>query len=182
MRIKTILSLIAFSATFISSVLLIGLPQNNFYAKFNQARVYSQNRHNIRMLLWQDINNGRARNQELMNLDGIDEEIQSQSNIIQIAGLTEEYVDASQSIDASGLPADFQAAWQAHMNAWRVQADYLNQLKMTADKYPVNQKTGRYLFNLNSNNTYGNQTDEINQTWFKVLQIGRKYGVYVPVE
>ena len=134
------------------------------------------------MLLWQDINNGRARNQELMNIDGIGEDIQSSSNIIQIAETTEEYVDESQSLDASGLPADFQQAWQAHMDAWRVQADYLNQIKATAEKYSLNnQKTG-HLFNLNSNNSYSNQSDEINRTWYQVLRVGRKYGAYVPVE
>lgn len=185
MRIKTILSLLVFSATFILSVSLVGLPQNNFYSRLSQAKRAEQNRQNIRMLLWQDINNGRLRNQMMMSLDGIDQDFQSSYTVNQIAEATEEYVDASQSMDSSDLPADFQEAWQAHMSAWRENANYLNEINATAKMYPVNKVDNRkingYLFKLGSE-TYRNHEAEINRTWYEVLRVGRKYGVYVPVE
>ncbi|MGI8554917.1 MAG: hypothetical protein ACR2LT_00960, partial [Pyrinomonadaceae bacterium] len=103
MRIKTILSLIAFSAAFVSSVLLIGLPQDNFYSRFDQARTFRQNRQVIKTFLWEDINNGRSRDQILLSLDGYDKDFQTSYNVIQIADATEDYVDASQSMNSSDL-------------------------------------------------------------------------------
>ncbi|MGI8469405.1 MAG: hypothetical protein ACR2N3_13230 [Pyrinomonadaceae bacterium] len=184
MRIKTILSLITFTAAFVLSVSLVGLPQNNFYSRLAQINRYEQNRQNIQTLLQQDINNGRLRNQTVISLDGIDENFQSSFNVNQIAEATEEYVDASQSMDSSNLPEDFQEAWQAHMSAWREQADYLNKINTTAKKYPSlfeNKKLNGYLFKLDSE-TYSSRDAEINRTWYEVLRVGRKYGVYVPVE
>ncbi len=186
MRIKTILSLIAFSATFILSILLIGVPTNNFYSRFDQERNLSRRQQNIRLLLWQDLSSGRLRNETVMSLDGFDQSFQSAFNVIQIAEATEEYVDASQSMDDSDLPADFQQAWRAHMSAWREQADYLNEVEAIAKKHPTfkdgSRKLNGSLFYLNSGNKYQNQADEINRTYDIVLRLGRKYGVYVPAE
>lgn len=185
MKVKSIVSLIAFFAAFVFSVMLVGLPKDNAYSKLSATRNYRQQQQNIRLLLWSDINRGRERDRKLLQLDGIGESFQTASNVFQIASLTEEYVDGSQSMDTSDLPTDFQAAWQAHMNAWRSQSDYFNEIKSAANNYAgdrsENGKYSGHLFRVDSE-TYRNQGDEINQTWYEVLRVGRKYGVYVPVE
>ena len=179
MRIKNILSLIAFSAAFILSVSLVGLPQNNFYSPFNQARSYRQNRENIRALLRRDVSSGSFREQTAYSLIEDSRNSESPFDIAAFAETTEEYVNNSQSIDDSNLPADFRAAWQAHMNAWREQSDFLNRVK--AD-YPKSAVKGEMIDDPlglyeDEAQTFSIQTNEINLTWFKVLQTAQKYGV-----
>ena len=185
MRIKNILSLIVFSAAFVFSVMLVGLPKNNFYSKLNEAQSAGRNRQNIRTFLLTDINNGRFRDRQLLSIEGVGESFQTASNINQIAETTEEYFLDAQSLSASDLPPDFQAAWQAHLNAWQKQVDYLNEIKETANAYPADnfdaQKPSGRLFKIDSE-TYRSNDEEIEQSWYQVLRVGRKYGAYVPVQ
>ncbi|MGI8556688.1 MAG: hypothetical protein ACR2LT_10080, partial [Pyrinomonadaceae bacterium] len=104
----------------------------------------------------------------------------------QIADATEDYVDASQSMDSSDLPADLQQAWQAHINAWRKHADYVNEVKTIAEKYSTPEskdgKMNGFLFYLNNGNKYNIQAAEINRTYDEVLRIAGKYGVYISAD
>lgn len=176
MRIKNILSLIAFSAAFIFSVTLIGLPKDNFYSRLAQASSFRQNRKNIRTLLQQDDRNGMLRSRAIINLDETGSN--SSFDVASYADATGDYVDLSQSIDDSDLPADFQAAWREHMNAWRDQSEYLNRLKASNRKYNVDgRETNQFSLNPNDGQTYSSNVDKINSTWFEVLRLGRKYGV-----
>lgn len=171
MRIKSILSLIAFFTTFIFCVTLIGLPKNNFYSRFSDANYSAQNRQNVRNFLWADINRGRQRN------------IESSDDLVSLADSVESYVDEAQSSDDSNLPADLRAAWQQHMNAWREHSDFLNNVKASPDRLD-SYDLGNNDLNLSDAEmqTYSNQSNEINRTWYEVLRVGRKYGAYVPVE
>lgn len=181
MRIKTILSLIAFFATFVFSVSLIGLPKDNFYSRLTQINHSQQSRQNVRLLLLQDINNGRFRDGAISR-SSIDSE---SYGLESVADLTEQYVDLSQSIDDENLPADFQMAWRAHMNAWRTHADFLNSVKEPSNEISSDvEVSDDNPFGLDSSDeqVYLNQVNEINRTWYQVLRVGRQYGVYVPVQ
>jgi hypothetical protein len=181
MRVKNIVSLIAFFTAFVFSVMLVGLPKDNVYSKLTEGRNIARQQRSIRAFLWADINRGRERDRKLSRLDGIGENFQTAYNVRQIADLTEEYVDGSQSMDASNLPADFQAAWQAHMNAWRGQSEYLNEVKSATGNFSEDSFSNGRVFRIDSE-SYRQQSDEINQTWDEVLRIGRKYGAYVPIQ
>ena len=176
MRIKTILSLIALITTFTFSIALVGMPANNFYSRYVQR----QAKKNILTLLQQDIDNGDLRYQRIKYLDRRAKRAHSSFDIEPYAKATADYVDASESIDDDSLPADFQAAWQEHMNAWRAQRNYLNERKASAAKYKVDgQEIIQYSLNPDDENLYQKQVDEINLTWYEVLRIGRKYGAFV---
>lgn len=189
MKIKNILSFIVFSAAFIFSVMLIGLPKDNFYSRLGEVQSSNQTRQNIQIFLWQDINRGRDRNEMFAeNSDPSD----SAFNLNQLADSVQDYADEAQSSDDTALPADLQAAWHAHMDAWRTHSDFLNSMKI---KYAKNSSAGRFPvtpFDFDKNKqqmlddydqqTYLIQSEKINQTWYQVLRTGRKYGVYVPIE
>ncbi|MGI9036782.1 MAG: hypothetical protein ACR2GD_12185 [Pyrinomonadaceae bacterium] len=178
MRIKNILSSIAFIAAFILSVSLVGLPKDNFYSRFTDASNFSQNRQNIRLLLRQDISNGMLRDRTIYSLEELNKNSDSSFDIAPFADATEEYVESSESIDDTDLPADFQTAWHNHLDAWREQADFLNQVKGTVQEEEINgQKQFTFSLNPHEENVYQNQTDEINRTWHEVLRIAKKYDV-----
>ena len=65
---KFISSIIAFSLTFILSVVLIGVPKNTYHANYSNLTCYTQNQKNIVSLLRRDIRNGDVRSQEIKEL------------------------------------------------------------------------------------------------------------------
>jgi hypothetical protein len=180
MRIKTILSIIAFIAAFGLSVLLVGVPQYNFYSKYQRSKDSRNARHNILMVLHQDIDNGFLRSQRIKYLDESATYSRSGFDIAPYADATSEYVDASESISELGLPSDFRAAWREHMKAWREHAEFLNRQKNSGVKYMVNgHEVNQFPFNRADENLYHIQVEKINTTWYETLRIGRKYGAYV---
>jgi hypothetical protein len=144
MNTKHITALVTFALTFAVSVTIAG---------FFQVKVNSSTATKITQVLTQDIQNGSSRSYS------------SRASIDEMALKTQEYVDASQSLDTSDLPDDFQAAWNRHMKAWRIQSNFLNSLDFVdSDAIELD--------------TYN--TNEINRTWWEVLRMARKHGAKIP--
>ncbi len=165
---KFITTIAAFSLTFILSVALVGFPKTDYDAQFYQLKTDIQTEQNISYLLDQDIRNGSSRDG---NISDTDLTADSTGVSAEYAKTINRYVDASSSLDDSQLPADFQLAWQNHMHAWRVHANFLNQSsyfskmqKMNNDDFPE---------------IYNRQNNEITRTWRQVISVARKYGVTV---
>lgn len=156
---KFITAVAAFSVAFGFSVLTAG-----FLAANNQLHAqYAENNRagdEISSLLRQDIGNGQERS----------ETCQSTASFFECSEAFTEYVNASTAIEDVNLPPDFRFAWQAHMSAWRRQADFLK-----ANSFSRNE-TSKSEFS----RIYANQGFEIERTWFDVLDIGKKYGAVIP--
>ena len=146
----------AFSLTFFLSVALVGVPKS------------------ISDFLAQDVSNGRDRDLAVRSIyreDLSSEEIYSSAAYTQIIN---EYTEQSESLDDSGLPEEFQTAWQSHVQAWREHANFLNENKTRCKMRKV--KGEEFV------RTFKQQDAEITATWFKVLSVARKHGVYIPVD
>jgi succinate dehydrogenase/fumarate reductase flavoprotein subunit len=147
MKTKNILHLVAFVLTFAVSVSVAGVVKS-FQGLSTGEKITN--------VLSQDINNGLSRRTNYKN------------SINYIAEKTDEYVSASEKLNVSGLPEDFQAAWQKHMQAWRIHADYLNERKYSRE------------FNADYDAVSANQSNEINRTWYEVLRVARENGAKIP--
>lgn len=166
---KTILGIIAFTLTFGLSAglvgLLFGFPQTETETKkFNSAYKYK-----IKSLLKRDIRNGDLRDEQIYQLrnDGIE----SDSTIYRegYSNSINEYYLNSSSLDASNLPDDFRYAWKEHMDAWKVQTEYVKSLQ--SENYEEDADTAV--------RTYFDNSDEISRTWYQVLRIAQRYGVEI---
>jgi len=73
-------------------------------------------------------------------------------------------------LDASEFPQDFQIAWNKHVDAWQDYSEFLD-IKKDSSKQKMNIDDYRDL-----DNSYNN---EITETWYEVLRIGRNHGAYV---
>ncbi|MEK7723642.1 MAG: hypothetical protein AAB336_04785, partial [Acidobacteriota bacterium] len=87
---------------------------------------------------------------------------------VYLAVRTNDYVSASENINVDGLPAEFQDAWQRHMQAWRNHTNYLNEKRFDRG------------FNSNYDAISSDQINEINRTWWEVLRIARQNGAKIP--
>lgn len=150
MRVKKILSLIAFIAAF----------------TFSTALSFDENTaQNISLFLQQDISNGQDRNLEASRFDG--DLSLSSTFLARRARAVSEYSEASGSMDAGNLPKDFQLAWLKHMRAWHNYADFLEKAKTQrmnpGEMYQLERQYNR----------------EINLTWYEVLRVGGEYGATV---
>ncbi len=155
---KFITAIIAFSIAFGFSAFLTDLLGANNRLHF-QAAETNQTAQEISSLLEQDIENGQQ----------IDALNPSSMTLFEYSAVVGDYVDASESIEDVNLPPDFRFAWQAHMTAWRRHADFLN----------INSLSSNDLDETESRR-YASQSLEIRRTWFKVLDIGKKYGAVIP--
>jgi hypothetical protein len=70
-------------------------------------------------------------------------------------------------IECKDLPADFCLAWQEHVNAWSRKATFLPDATNTDLK-----------FYRDLNKDYSKLTSEINLTYYRMLEVAEKYGVY----
>ena len=161
MRIKNVLSIVAFVAAFGLSTAFASL-----FISPNTAAAEA-----ITDFILQDYVNGDIRDEKIYDLH-----INNPSDINSVAfadyaEATEGYVDDSSSMDANDLPRDFQKAWQAHMKAWRNYSVFLNE---SAD---ISGRTACSLRKFKSNENSLNR--EINRTWYEVLRVGRSYGADV---
>ena len=147
MKTKNILHLVAFVLTFAVSVSVAGVVKS-----FQGLSAGEK----IANVLTVDINNGLTRR------------INYKNSINYVADKTDEYVSASENINVSGLPEDFQAAWQKHMNAWRIHANYLNERKYSRELIEDFDAVS------------ANQSNEINRTWYEVLRVARENGAKIP--
>ncbi len=159
MKTRHITALVTFVVAFAFSAFLVALLRP---PTVSQTRKVIVNRgcrtptaQRITQLLEQDINNGFTRRDYI-------------SRQISLAVRTENYVGASENLSYEDLPANFQTAWQNHMNAWRKQADLLNTLE---DDFSDDETTLRMS---------SHYTNEINRTWWEVLRIAKEHGAMIP--
>lgn len=144
---RNILHLVAFALTFSLSV-SVALVIKSFQGVSTPERITN--------VLNEDINNGLSRRTN-----------SARGNVYQ-AVRTEDYVSASESINTDGLPADFQAAWHRHMQAWRTHADYLNEKRFSQG------------VDSDYDAVSSDQISEINRTWYEVLRIARQHKAMIP--
>lgn len=104
----------------------------------------------INELLTADVNNGEARTREQ-----------------DYAGATLRYVDEMETLDDSNLPADFRWAWREHKRAWRNQSNLI----LKARSYRSEESLRR---------AWSRNNDNINRTWFKVLEKAEKHNALIP--
>ncbi len=170
MRSKHIAALITFFATFAFSAfiaLLFAAPK--IYqippVKTYDSRCSKRLGVKIRGFLDQDKRNGFERRYYEFSDEGV---VVSRSSVAEEADSITAYYSKSGSMNASDFPSDFQAAWDDHMRAWSEYSDFMQRAK--------NRR-------LTSENIYQNRDeyiDDINSTWYEVLDIGRKYGADLP--
>lgn len=182
MRIKTILSIAAFSFAFIFSTAFAGLfiDKSELQTVFVVAPVSSNTKPTscfgrrannsvagkIEFILRQDDNYGRERQVKISesNNGGY------RPSFTEYVDATSEYADKSGNLDDGSVPQDFQIAWRKHMKAWRDYADFLGK----AETMNLNE-AGFAQFNREHN-------QNIKLTWTQVLLSGAKYGATAPLQ
>ena len=176
MKFKHILAIIAFFATFIFSVLLIGVPVKKtscFTRNFSSA-AHTHNRttqRKITNLLKRDIANGDFRDLNIRASSDFysDDTFGIPSNYVDEV---EDYVSQSEQLNDADLPYNFQNAWREHMRAWREHADFLE-----------TSQTSCLMRSLDSDDirrVYLSQNAEITKTWHKVLRVAKSHGAAIP--
>ncbi len=163
---KFITHIVAFSAAFIFSVLLIGAPGGNFVFELQG----NQTQRAINVLLRKDVGNGLHRDYKIQIINDGNPFSEAASSFEQYAEVISEYVSESETISDDNLPPDFRAAWQTHMLTWREHANFLNQTASVKGKI-----TSEETYQI-----YKAQDREITKTWLEVLQIARSYGAVIP--
>lgn len=183
MKIKNIISAAAFSTAFISSAAFAGL----FIDKSQTApivsveytytteptscfamRKKSASAERISAFVERDIRNGFERDKKLYAVDGAFLSPYYSASLASYSAATTEYTDASGSLDADRLPQEFQAAWRAHMKAWRVYADFLEDMNDSATRNTLGEESFK-----NLDKAYD---AEISRTWYEVLRVADEYG------
>jgi len=167
MNTKIITAIVAFLIAFGFSTAITRLfvaPAGNFYSFRSES--YTQNRQKIHALLQQDVRNGLQRRAKLdeMNIDLSHFSVES---VVAEAELVAEYTDSSANINDSDLPHEFQAAWREHMKAWREHAEFYNRVKHSCER--------RRLTDDQIAETSAKQSRKIDNTWYKVLRIAKRY-------
>jgi hypothetical protein len=177
MRIRSIISIIAFVAAFALSsslaLLLHGKPAYQSRLSVTSCGHHravapefnSRLQREISEFIQQDIDNGRTRQDRVTQ--GDDFNLSSADSLAEYAGAVKEYVAASGRLDDSALPREFQTAWRAHLKAWQVHSEFLNNFK----------KRGQGFSTANSGDLklYAEQSDEISATWHEVKRIAASY-------
>ncbi|HXG86094.1 MAG TPA: hypothetical protein VNI84_18890 [Pyrinomonadaceae bacterium] len=183
MRIKTILSIAAFSTAFIFSAAFAGLFIDKSENQSSPIIGSGYNRkptscfkngnkgataEKITAILEQDDRNGVILDRKLYQIDGFYISPFKSSSFEQYADATSEYADESGSIEDDRLPQEFQTAWRAHIKAWRDYADFLENTKSAAVRTEMGEKTFETMSNKYNTN--------INLTWYAVLHLAAKNG------
>ncbi len=156
---KFITAVAAFAVTFGFSAFLTNFLGLSNQSQFQTART-NRTGQEISSFLQQDIENGEE-------MDAVCESVGSISEYSEAVG---EYADASGAMEDVNFPPDFRFAWQAHMNAWRSHADFLD-----SNDFSSSELTEKEFLQ-----AYTNQRVEIERTWLNVLNIGKKYGAIIP--
>lgn len=159
MKMKFITAIVAFSITFGFSAFVAELFGANGQLH-SSAGENNRTGQEISSLLRQDIENGQE----------MDAACQSGASFYEYSEAVSEYAADSAAIEDVNLPPDFRFAWQAHMDAWRGHADFLEQ-----NNYRSEELTEIEFFQ-----KYSKQTSEIKRTWLNVLNIAKKYGAVIP--
>lgn len=164
---RIIAGIIGFIGTFAVSVglvwLLFGFPVKPTYS-YSRHNCEKRNTNAIYSFLQRDISNGRDR-----DIRSFEDYSEKSYSIATHADSVSQYVEESGSMDVSGLPRDFQSAWNKHMDAWQNYAEFLNAKKNSSKR----------LTKEDFQNFDERYTEEINETWYEVLHIGRSHGAYI---
>lgn len=184
MKIKSILSIAAFTAAFIFSIAFAGLfvdkseiksviavqPSYNNQRATScwKSRKSSESAVIITKILEQDDRNGITLDRDLSRIGLLGASPFKSPSFEQYADATGEYADESGSIEDDRLPLEFQTAWRDHIKAWGDYADFLESTK-SAD---VRTEMGEGTFETMSSKYNAN----ISLTWLEVLDVAAKYG------
>ncbi|MDQ6787606.1 MAG: hypothetical protein M3033_12435 [Acidobacteriota bacterium] len=177
MKIKSILSIAAFSTAFILSTFLAGLfvdksdYQSNLVPPVseNQLQNYrqpdsSELQKRIWMFLDEDRDNGLAMGRELRSSQTPDLVVNEQTATINLSIKMNRMTDAD-------LPSDFRAAWENHVTAWDTQASFLRRAVKSGNRQTMDD-------DLMSD--YRKNYQEIDRTYFVLLGVAENHGVYFP--
>ena len=168
MRSKNILHIATFIAAFALSTFIAGFfitPAATRYSFVSYAEK-TPTTIKIERFLQRDVYSGSKRTLQIYQLDDVDA-----STIDAQARIVGEYHDVSSSMNADEFPADFQRAWNEHMNAWGDYADFLNEQKDSAVDSDFNATDF-----MKADEHFGK---EINRTWYRVLRLANRYGADV---
>ena len=176
MRSKNILSIVAFVAAFGLSAAFASLFVSQNTSRYNSVSYCKYKQKSaaagaITDLIREDYANGRARTGRIYD---IGESYPPGVDSVAFADYAEavgDYVDDSSSLETGDLPNDFQAAWREHLKAWRDYSDFLNQSAEISNRSACS--LGKFA---DDDELHG---QEINRTYFEVLQIGESYGADV---
>ena len=160
MKLKHIAALLTFLLTFGMTTALLGLVGIKHVSRTTNVQPQSESQRQMLNFLQQDISNGQRRFAKIARYND-DETLKNE------AAAVSDYSNESGSMNDENLPADLQAAWRKHQQAWRVHAEYLQEQAKLKD-VDEDELEARWQ----------EQSDEINRTWFTVLKIAGKYGVY----
>ncbi len=185
MRSKNILSIAAFTIAFSFSVVIASLfitktyPTTYEVVSYSSGSTCSKRHYNqyqsptareITELIRQDKSNGRERSKNTYGAEVNFRPAFESARFADYVESVEEYVDESSSLDVSELPRDFQQKWAKHMKAWRNYSDFLNEIKSS------DFKKSKIETLVSADDVY---SEEINQTWYEVLELGVDYGADV---
>lgn len=163
MKLKHFAAIFVFLTSFMLSVLVVGLPvRETCELKVPSIKVTPLRSEN---------NDLKARIQDFLEADrqtGLElsedlTDFRSNADTFTVEkAATSKLLAKMQKVECQNLPADFCAAWDEHRNAWLNKHNFLQQ----ADR------------DENNGAAYLDYEREINKTYFKMLGVARKYGVY----
>lgn len=164
MKLKHFAAIFVFLTSFMLSILLVGITASRKCTAPNITPAQTQTirqtntelQARIRIFLEADRQTGFELSDDLTdfrsNADTFTVEKKATSNLLK----------KMQNVECQNLPADFCAAWDEHHKAWIKKHDFLQQ----ADR------------DKNHGKEYLTFEREINKTYFKMLGVAKKYGVY----
>lgn len=162
---RTVFGIVAFAATFIVSVSIVGIifpapvspfANDGFSVRHRTHKGCKATK--LENFIERDVLNGSLRD---------DRPVVGEKVSANYVSAVREYWESSSSMDASDLPSDFRDAWNDHMKAWR---DYSRYLDSSAGRSAT--RSDFY--------TESRQFDrEISRTWKIVLATAREHGADV---
>lgn len=168
MKLKHFGYISAFLISFLSSVFVVGLLINEARHTQSACRFVSEQtapaiepentglQIRIRSFLEADRQTGYELSADMRNF-------RSDSNSLTVEKTaTSNLLKKMRAVECKNLPEDFCAAWENHVNAWAEKERFLGQ----TDK------------SQNYSSDYLKIEREINQTYYRMLGIAKKYGVY----
>lgn len=161
--------IIAFFLTFGISASIVGLlfgfpkvGRDRHHAHHSSEAVTIEN------VLDQDIRYGEFRRRSEVRLareaGGNNQRLVIPAGTPEHARIIERYYSSMAGIDVSRTPADFKYAWKKHMEAWNGAVGYTNALAAG---------------DLETSNFKDYDPQEINETYYQVLRIAKRYGSHI---
>jgi hypothetical protein len=169
MKLKHIAGACAFFASLLLSVSIVGIPTRGIKSDgispvknqpVQQAETELQTR--LRKFLEADRQTGYELSADLSHFRGVTNELAAEewANAVLLKKM--------QRVDCVRLPDDFCLAWEQHFDAWEKKDDFLNEARL-ANKQWIDDDLRK---------DYSKLTVEINRTYYRMLEVAEKYGVY----